>query len=159
MKKVILALALLAVTGLASAAEVGALWDWGHGTNGGTRQGGGVVVSDHLGALDPSLTDVSVQATAERSTSGNLNVNRYTAKVGYDVFKFADITTNVHAGLAFIDPQWSQGNGTAGLVGFGFAYPVTQTISLTADYDYQKSEGNVKAFNGNVITTGIKYGF
>ena len=159
MKKVLLALVLTALAGVASAADVGVLWDWGHGTNGGTRQGAGVSVGDHLGALDPSLSNTWVQGTAERSTSGQLNVNRYTAKVGYDVFKFYNITTNVHAGAAYIDPQWSQGNGTAGLVGFGFAYPITEKVSLTADYDYQKSNGNVKAFNGNVITTGVKYSF
>ena len=42
MKKVILAVALLAFTSLASAVEVGALWDWGHGTNGADRQAGGI---------------------------------------------------------------------------------------------------------------------
>ena len=160
MKKAIVALALLAVTSLASAVEVGALWDWGHGTNGGTRQGGGVSVGDKLGKVDPSLSKVGVQATAERSTSGTVNVNRYTAKASYDVFTFANITTNVHAGLAYLDPQSGKiGNGTAGLAGFGVAYPVTQQVSLTADYDYQKSNAAVKAFNGNVITTGVKYAF
>jgi hypothetical protein len=160
MKKVILALALVAFTGLASAVEVGALWDWGHGTNGGTRQGGGVSLGDKLTKLDPSLAKVSVQATAERSTSGSLNVNRYTAKVGYDVFTFANITTNVHAGVAYIDPQSTKiGNGTSGLVGFGVSYPVYKEVSLTADYDYQKSNAAAKPFNGNVITTGVKYSF
>lgn len=160
MKKVILAVALLAFTSLASAVEVGALWDWGHGTNGGTRQAGGISVGSKLGALDPSLAKVGIQATAERSTSGVLNVNRYTAKASYDVFTFAGVTTNVHAGAAYIDPQSGKiANGFAGLAGFGFAYPVTQKVSLTADYDYQKSNAAVKSFNGNVITTGIKYSF
>ena len=160
MKKLLVAVALLAFTSLASAVEVGALWDWGHGTNGGTRQGGGVSVGDHLGAVDSSLSKVSVQATAERSTSGALNVDRYTAKAAYDVFTFEKITTNVHAGLAYIDPQSTKlGNGTSALVGFGVAYPVYQQVSLTADYDYQKSNGATKPFNGNVITTGVKYSF
>lgn len=162
MKKAIVALALVAFTGLASAVEVGALWDWGHGTDGGTRQGGGVSVGDKLGKLDPSLAKVGVQATAERSTSGSLNVNRYTAKVSYDVITFAKITTNVHAGVAYIDPQSTSsrlGNGTSGLVGFGVSYPVYKQVSLTADYDYQKSNGATKPFNGNVITTGVKYAF
>jgi len=160
MKKVILAVALLAMASIASAADVGVLWDWGHGTNGGTRQAAGVSVGDHLGALDSSLSKVTAQATAERSTSGSLNVNRYTAKVGYDVFKFADITTNVHAGVAYIDPQSTTlHNGTSALVGAGFAYPVTTKVSLTADYDYQKASGATKPFNGNIITTGVKYSF
>ena len=160
MKKVILAVALTLAAGLASAVEVGALWDWGHGTNGGTRQGGGVSVGDKLGSLNPNLGKVGVQATAERSTSGGLNVDRYTARVSYDVFKFANITTNVHAGVAYIDPQSTKlGNGTAGLVGFGVSYPVYKQVSLTADYDYQKSNAAAKPFNGNVITTGVKYAF
>ena len=160
MKKVIVAVALLALTSIASAAEVGALWDWGHGTNGDTRQGGGVSIGSKLGSLDPSLAKVGVQATAERSTSGSLNVNRYTARASYDVFTFANVTTNVHAGIAYIEPQSTKlGDGTSGLVGFGFSYPVYKQVSLTADYDYQKSNAATKPFNGNIITTGVKYAF
>jgi len=160
MKKVILAVALLAVTSLASAVEVGALWDWGHGTNGGTRQGGGVSIGDKLGSVDPSLAKVGVQATAERSTTGALNVNRYTARASYDVFTFAKFTTNVHAGIAYIDPQSVKNlSGSSGLVGAGVSYPVTTKVSLTADYDYQKSNGTTKPYNGNIITTGVKYSF
>ena len=161
MKKVLVALSLLVATSIASAADVGVLWDWGHGTNGGDRQAAGVSLGDHFDAdANTALGKTWVQGTAERSTSGQLNVNRYTAKVGYDVVKFYNITTNVHAGVAYLDPQSATlGNGTAGLVGFGFAYPVTEKVSLTADYDYQKGNGNSQPFNGNIITTGVKYSF
>jgi outer membrane autotransporter protein len=161
MKKVILALALLAgLIGTASAIEVGVLWDWERGTNGHTGQAAGVSVGEKLGKLDPSLSKVGVQTTFDRSTSGSLNTNRYTATASYDVFKFSDVTVDVRAGIAYLDPQSTHlGNGAAGLVGFGVSYPVTEKVALVADYAYQKGNNITKEYNGNIITTGVKYSF
>jgi outer membrane autotransporter protein len=160
MKKAILALALLAVTSLASAVEVGAYWDWARSTNGSTDQAVGASVGDKLGKLDPSLSKVGVQATFDRSTSGALNTNRYTATASYDVFTFSKVTVDVRAGVAYLDPQSTHlSSGGAGLVGFGLSYPVTEKVALVADYAYQKGNNITKEYNGNIITTGVKYSF
>ena len=160
MKKVILALALLAVTGLASAAEVGGFWNWEQGTNGHTDQAVGVSVGDKLGAIDSSLDKVGVQATFDRSTSGSVNTNRYTATASYDVFTFHGVTVDVRAGLAYLDPQSAHlSNGGAGVAGFGLSYPVTKQVALGVDYAYQKGNNITKEYNGNIITTGVKYSF
>ena len=160
MKKVILSAVLVALASVASATEVGGYWLWEKGTNGGTIQAGGLSLGDKLGKVDPSLDKVGVQATIDRSTSGGLNTNRYTATASYDVFKLGPVTTNVRAGLAYLDPQSTKlSNGGAGLVGFGFAYPVTEKVSLVADYAYQKGNNITKVYNGNIITTGAKYSF
>jgi outer membrane autotransporter protein len=160
MKKALLAVVLLALAGVASAVEVGGYWDWERGTNGSATQGGGVSIGDKLTAVDPSLAKVGVQATFDRSTSGAVNTDRYTATVSYDVFKLGPVQTNVRAGVAYLDPQSTKAsNGGAGLVGFGFAYPVTEKVALVADYAYQKGNNITKAYNGNIITTGAKYSF
>ena len=161
MKKVLLALALtMGLISSAFAVDLGGYWLWEKGTNGGTIQAGGLSLGDKLGKVDPSLDKVGVQATYDRSTSGGLNTNRYTATASYDVFKLGPVTTNVRAGFAYLDPQSTKlSNGGAGLIGFGFAYPVTEKVSLVADYAYQKGNNMTKEYNGNIITTGAKYSF
>lgn len=160
MKKVILAVTLFTLAGIASAADVGAYWLWERGTNGGTLQAGGVSVGDKLGKIDSSLSKVGVQATFDRSTSGKFNTDRWTATASYDLFKLGPVQTNIRAGVAYLDPQASNAsNGGAALIGAGVAYPVTKQLALTADYAYQKGNNITKAYNGNIITTGVKYTF
>lgn len=160
MKKVILAVALFALAGVASAAEVGGYWLWEKGTNGGTLQAGGVSLGDKLGKVDPSLAKVGVQATFDRSTTSKFNTDRWTVTASYDVAKIGPVQTNVRAGVAYLDPQAPKAsNGGAALIGAGVAYPVTKDIALTADYAYQKGNNITKAYNGNIITTGVKYTF
>ena len=160
MKKVILALALLASATFAYAADVGVYGLYGRGTNGSSEQAAGLSLGDKLGKVDPSLAKVGVQATADRSTSNSVNVNRYTATVSYDVFKLGPVQTNVRAGVAYLDPQSPKtSNGGAGLIGAGVAYPVTSKVNLVADYAYQKGNNITKAYNGNLVTAGVKYSF
>lgn len=160
MKKVILAVTLFALAGIASATDVGGYWMWERGTNGGTLQAGGVSLGDKLGKLDPSLSKVGVQATFDRSTSGKFNTDRWTATASYDLVKLGPVQTNVRAGVAYLDPQAPKAsNGGAALIGVGASYPVTKQVALTADYAYQKGNNITKAYNGNIITTGVKYTF
>lgn len=161
MKKVLLTLALtMGLISSAFAVDLGGYWLWEKGTNGGTVQAVGVSLGDKLGKVDPSLDKVGVQTTYDRSTSGGLNTNRYTATTSYDVFKLGPVTTNVRAGVAYLDPQSTKlSNGGAGLIGFGFVYPVTEKVSLVADYAYQKGNNITKSYNGNIITTGATYSF
>lgn len=160
MKKVILAVTLLAMSGFASAADVGVYGLFGQGTNGRTEQAVGVSVGDKLGKADPSLSKVGVQGTFDRSTSNTVSVNRYTATVSYDVFKLGPVQTNVRAGVAYLDPQSPKtSNGGAGLIGAGVSYPVTKQVNLVADYAYQKGNNITKAYNGNIVTAGVKYSF
>jgi outer membrane autotransporter protein len=49
--------------------------------------------------------------------------------------------------------------GGAGFIGAGVAYPVTSKVSLTADYAYQKGNNITQAYNGNILTGGVKYTF
>jgi outer membrane autotransporter protein len=149
MKKSLFAL-LMVVAGIASAADVGIYG----GRNTGSKQDlGGVSIGQSFGSI-------GVQATADRSTTNSVDVNRYTASVSYDIFKLGPVQTNVRAGGAFIDTQKpGVPNGGAGFVGAGVAYPVVKNVNLVADYAYQKGNNITKAYNGSIVTAGVKYSF
>lgn len=149
MKKSLFAV-LMVVAGLASAADVGIYG----GRNTGSKQDlGGVSIGQSFGK-------VGVQATADRSTTNSVDVNRYTASVSYDLFKVGPVQTNVRVGGAFIDTQKiGVGNGGAAFAGAGVSYPVLKNVNLVADYAYQKGNNITKGYNGNIITGGVKYTF
>jgi hypothetical protein len=141
---------LMVIAGIASAADVGI---YGGRSYGSKQDVAGVSVGQAFGK-------VGVQGTFDRSTTGKVDVNRYTASVSYDVVKLGPVQTNVRAGGAFIDTQKpGVANGGAGFVGAGVAYPVTKDINLVADYAYQKGNNLTKAYNGNIVTAGAKYTF
>ena len=150
MKKVLLAVALLASTTFAFATDVGIFG----GRNMGSKQDAvGVSVGQSFGKF-------GVQGTFDRSTIGPIDVNRYTTSVSYDVVKLGPVQTNVRAGAAFIDTQKpGVGNGGAGFVGAGVAYQVVKNVNLVADYAYQKGNNITKAYDGNIVTAGVKYSF
>jgi hypothetical protein len=153
MKKVILAVALTVAAGLAGAADVGVY--------GGRLFANGTQNLNLVGiSAGQSFGKFGVQATADRSTTQVTTVNRYTVSGSYDVIKLGPVQTNVRAGFAYLDPQsTTAGNGGAGFVGAGVAYPVTAKVNLVADYAYQKGNNITKAYNGNILTAGVKYAF
>ena len=153
MKKVILAVVLTVAAGFAGAADVGVY--------GGRLFANGTQNLNLVGiSAGQSFGKFGVQATADRSTTQVTTVNRYTVSGSYDVVKLGSVQTNVRAGVAYLDPQSATaGNGGAGFVGAGIAYPVTTKVNLVADYAYQKGNNITKAYNGNIVTAGVKYSF
>ena len=106
---------LMVISGLAAAADVGIYG----GRNMGSKQDSAGV------SLGQSFGKVGVQATADRSTTNRVDVNRYTASVSYDVIKLGPVQTNVRVGGAFIDTQKvGVSNGGAAFAGAGISYPV-----------------------------------
>jgi len=150
MKKVLLALALTALAGTAAAADLGVYG----GRNMGSEQNlVGVSAGQKFGKF-------GVQGTFDRSTTQRVDVNRYTVSGSYDVVKLGPVQTNVRVGFAYLDPQsGTASNGGAGFVGAGVAYPVTKKITAVADYAYQKGNNITKAYDGNIVTAGLKYSF
>ena len=140
----------MVVSGIAFATDVGVYG----GRNTGSKQNlGGVSIGQSFGSI-------GIQATADRSTTNQVDVNRYTASVSYDVIKLGPVQTNVRAGGAFIDTQKiGVANGGAAFVGAGVAYPVVKNVNLVADYAYQKGNNITKAYTGNIVTAGLKYSF
>jgi len=154
MKKVLLALALsLGLVATASAVDVGVY--------GGRLFATGTQDLNMVGlSAGQKFDKFGLQATVDRSTTQVINVNRYAVSGSYDVIKLGPVQTNVRVGVAYLDPQSpNTSNGGAGFVGAGVAYPVTQKVSLVADYAYQKGNNITKAYNGNILTGGLKYSF
>jgi hypothetical protein len=144
---------LMALSGLVSAADVGVY-------------GGRLFATSNQ---DLNLVGLSagqkfdkfgIQGTFDRSTTQATTLNRYTASGSYDVFKLGTVQTNVRVGVAYLDPQSkTAGNGGAGFIGAGVAYPVTKQVNVVADYAYQKGNNITKNYNGNIVTAGLKYSF
>ena len=150
MKKIALATLLALAVGSASAVELGVqgLRDYSGNPD---RNGFGVT-------LGQKFDKVGVTAGFERFTKGSNDLDRYTLTAGYDVAKFGAVTITPKVGVAYLNPETTR-NGWAGTVGVGASYPVTKQVALTADYAYQKGNNITKAYNGNIITTGVKYTF
>jgi len=146
MKKLAIIAILAAVTGVASAADVGLHIGRGAGAN-----GAGVVVGQNFGKL-------GVEAAFDRTVDGTVNVNRYSVVGSYPVATFANVTFAAKAGAAFTDPAVGV-NGYSAVVGVGVSYPVTKTVSLVADYAYQRGQDRVSFADGNYVSAGLKYSF
>lgn len=146
MKKLAIIALLSSVATMASAFEVGARL--GHNDVDSTNTFG-VTVSKQFGSF-------GAEAAFDRSTV--TNVNRYSLVGSYDVAKLFGSTVSLKAGGAYVDPRRGV-DGYAGLVGVGISYPVTPTSKFVVDYSYQKGQARVNAYNGNVVSAGLKVTF
>ena len=151
MKKIVLASLLASAAVSASAVELGvtAQRDYSQTPD---RNGFGIT-------LGQKYDKVSVTGGFERYTQNSNDTNRYSLVGGYDVAKFGNFTVTPKVGVAYVDPTTTS-NGWQASVGVGASYAVTKNVALTADYRYQTAlQNRVDAFNGNVISAGVKVGF
>jgi opacity protein-like surface antigen len=151
MKKIALATLLALAVGSASAVEVGvqALRDYSPNQD---RNGFGITLGEKFGKT-------SVTGGFERYTQNSNDLNRYSLVGGYDVATMGKLTITPKIGVAYLDPTTTS-SGWQGQVGVGASYAVTKNVAVTADYRYQTAlQNRVDAFNGNVISAGVKVGF
>jgi hypothetical protein len=154
MKKLFTALLLTTLTGLVAAADFGVY--------GGRLFASGSQDINTVGlSVGQQFGKVGVQGTFDRSTTNAVDLDRYTVSSSYDLVKLGVAQTNVRVGYVYLDPRGATAgsSGSAGFVGAGIAYPITKQIKLVADYAYQKGNSTVKAYDGSVVTAGIKYSF
>lgn len=148
MKKLAIIAILATVTGLASAADVGARFSNNSGNSTGSF---GVTIGQKFGAF-------GVEAAVDRSAVASTDVNRYSLVGSYDLAKVYGVTVAAKAGVAVVDPKGSK-HGEAVLAGVGVSYPLTKKVSLVADYAYQQGQERVSTWNGNTVSMGAKYSF
>ena len=153
MKKLAI-IALLATTAMAaSATDIGLRVSRSGGQE--TNQAGitatGVTLGTKLGAFGAELA-------YDRTLEGDNTVNEYTLAGSYPVASVYGATVAAKVGGSYIDPDVGA-SGYALSVGASVSYPVTQKISLVADYAYKVGQSRVSAFNGNVVSIGAKYSF
>lgn len=147
--KLAFATALLAVTSIASAVEVGI--NAGRSFAGTDRNSTGITIGQKTGS-------VGLEAGFDAFRNGT-DQNRWSLIGSYDVTKIAGATVAVKAGGAWLDNQGSTSDGFAGLVGAGVSYPLTKQLALTADYKYQVGQKRVNQFDGGNIAAGLKFSF
>lgn len=141
--------ALVLAAASASAADVGVRLS--HAPSNGSANALGVTLGQKFGA-------VGVEGAFDRSTTGAVNVNKYSLVGSYDIAKFGSMTVAPKVGVAYVDP--SRGlSGTALTVGVGASYPLTKQWALTTDYSYQRGQDKIRAYDGNYFTVGAKYSF
>ena len=148
MNKLAIIAILASVTAAASAADVGVRVGRDNGTD---TNNAGVTVGQKFG-------DFGAEAAFDRSTVGKNNVNRWSLVGSYSVDEVAGVSVAAKAGAAFIDPTHGD-NGAALLVGVGASYPVTNSVSLVADYAFRKGQERVRAYDGNIVSVGVKVSF
>jgi len=150
MKKLAIALAMALVATTASALEVGVngSYDYGSPAN---RPGAGITIGEKFGKM-------GVTAGFDRYQKGT-DQNKWSLVGSYDVYSVGAATFAVKAGAAYLDNYNVTADGYAGLVGTGVSYSLAKNVALTADYRYQFGQSRVNSFDGNTISTGVKFSF
>jgi hypothetical protein len=147
MKKLAIIAALMAVTGVASATDLG--------LRGGRNFGSD---SDSIGiTLGQKFGNFGGEFAFDRFYS-DVSGKRYSLIGSYDVAKYHGVTFAVKAGAAIIKPT-NKESSYAGIAGIGVSYPVHKNINLVADYSYQYGQNRVSQFDGSSLTVGVKYSF
>lgn len=148
MKNLVVIAALALATTAASALEVGVNASRSYDNN---RNAVGVTLGHNYG-------NVGVTVGLDNTTVGDNNQSRYSLVGSYNVVKLGDVTFAAKAGVAYLDNQHGP-DGYATTVGVGAKYPLTKTLSLTADVSRQYGQTRVDQFNGNRVAFGFKQSF
>ena len=148
MKKIALA-TLAAVSLSASALEVG--FNGVESTAQNHRYGAGVTIGQKFG-------DVGVTAGVSRMYREANDQTRWSLVVDKQVFSVGPVGLTGRVGGAYLDNKTGN-DGFAATLGAGAAVSVTKNVSVVAAVDHQMGQKDVKSFNGNIITAGVKVGF
>lgn len=150
MKKLVIAsvLALAAVSASAVELGVNGSYDYGSPAN---RPGAGITIGEKYGKF-------GVTAGFDRYQKGT-DQNKWTLVGSYDVYTAGAATFAVKAGAAYLDNYGNTADGYAGLAGAGVSYSIAKNVALTADYRYQFGQSRVNTFDGNTVSTGVKFSF
>lgn len=149
MKKLVVVTALALAATAASALEIGVTAVRDYSTT--NRNAVGVTLGHNYG-------NVGVDVGLASTTVGDNNQSRVSLVGSYDAFKIGNVTVAATAGVAYLDNQ-NGPDGYATTLGFGTKYPLTKTLSLTADVSRQYGQTRVDQFNGNRVAFGFKQTF
>ena len=147
MKKVLLAIAIAAAAGTASAADLTVNYnrDTTHGTN-----GGGL-------ALSSSVQKVTVGVSVDRYKKGT-DVDAYGLTAGYEMFKIGKLGVSGLLGATYLDVERGR-SGFAGTVGLGVAYPLTKTLAVVAEANRIMPEIKIKSQEATIVSVGLRTSF
>ena len=149
MKKLAIMAAMVMAVGSASALDLGVR---GVHTGANSADLVGVTVGQKFGP-------VGVEGAFDRTTRGTGSVNKWSLVGSYDVATLAGVTVAPKLGVSVINPSKGTADGAALTVGVGASYSLTKHVALVADYAYQRGQKREYAFNGNLVSAGVKYSF
>ena len=149
MKKILIASIFALGTAAASAAELGlkTTKDWGATE----RSSAGFTLSERVAGLN-------AQVGVERFARGNVDQTRYELTASHNLFSVMGVTVAARAGGAWLDNQ-SGNDGLAAVAGLGFSLPVTKSMTLGVDAVRQIGQDRVSAFDGNLVSIGMRVKF
>lgn len=147
MKKLVLA-TLVALSFTAGAVEVAVT---GINTVSSNRYGYGLTATE-------SVAGVNVGVGIARFTRENDDQTRYSLVASKEVAKLGPVGFDGRVGFAFLSNNTAS-SGSAVTVGVGASMPIAKNVSLVSSVDYQYGQRRVDAFNGSIITAGVKVGF
>lgn len=147
--KIVTAAAMLALSGTASALDVGVTANYDYSTVD-NRSGAGITIGQKYGT-------VGITAGVERYTK-DYNQTRWSVVGSADIMRVGYSTVAVKAGAVYLDNQQHE-DGYAWVVGAGLDYPLTKRVALTADYRYQIGQDRIEQYDGSSVTMGVKYSF
>lgn len=177
MKKFAIASVIALAATAASALDLGVNASRTYG--GADRNGYGLTVGQSFGAF-------GAEASVDRYTGSGIDQNRWSLVGTMPVATVGKVSLTAKAGVAYLDNQGTLtsdsavttcrgrsaqcmtststtssevANGFAGVVGVGASMPLTDKLSATVDYRYQRGQDRVNAFNGSTVNAGLKYKF
>jgi opacity protein-like surface antigen len=109
-------------------------------------------------AVTSKLGPVQVETGFDRTVTGDLNANRFSAVAVVPVLKVKAVQFTARAGAGYITRGAGE-DGAVGLAGLGLELPVDKTVSFVMDYQYQLGQDRVSGFDGSLVTAGIKVKF
>jgi hypothetical protein len=149
MKKLVIASALIAATvGTASALELGVSAGRDQTSD---RNTASVSVGGKVGSL-------GVDVFTDRAYLRDGDLDRVGVMASRSLVKVAGVDIGARAGVAYVMPH-AGANGYAVVYGVGAALPLTQTLSLTADFTRQTGEKAIEGLDGNRATVGLRVKF
>jgi opacity protein-like surface antigen len=149
MKKSLIAAALaMALTGTASAVDFGITGSYDHVSPNYFASGFGLTASQRFGTK-------GVYLGYDRFP--DINYSKYTVQGGLDVATAGSALLTIKSGIAYLDSRYR--DGFALLLGVGATFPLTDKLSITADYRHQWGQEKVNKYNGNQVIFGVTYSF
>lgn len=148
MKKTLIAAALALAAGSASAIDIGVTGSYDHVSPNYFASGFGVSAAQRFG-------NKGVFLGYDRFP--DINYSKYTVQGGLDIATAGSALLTLKGGVAYLDSRYR--DGYALLLGAGATFPLTDKISITADFRHQWGQEKVNKYNGNQVIFGLTYTF
>lgn len=149
MKKILVALAVMAAAGVASAADITVT---GGRNVGGEYSVGGVSVGTPVGPVRGELTLNHSFTKGREETSFGVGAT-------YPLTTVAGVALAAKADAAYLVTPGAAANGFTVGAGVEASYPLTKTVSLVGTAEHVFAQDKIHGASGNQVTVGVRTSF